>query len=369
MITIFIMKYNMFYYNNNLYIVYIIITVFVKLHTLQYNNNLCSEIVYILLYRKCYIVITFEMKKPWLLISLLIVIIVVHHLMYRRYCPNNKWFANPQLENNITVVTAYFNIGEFQKGLSGKYTPDLYVKWMTTFQYLINPLVVYVDEQKMADIFKDLRKGLKSVTKIIVLDRKYMWSFGLKHRIGQIFSSKSYPRFYPNTVVPEYACANHAKYECLEKAIQEDYFSTAYFSWLDIGYFRDIVSCTKDFTLVLPDCFDQEKISFTQIYEFTPQINMSDIFLKNRVWVGGGMNLAKKEVSKEFVRLYRNSVDTLMQKSLMSTDQQVIYSIYSNKGRAIFNPTVEVQPYRSNDWFYLGFLCHRSYNKSSFRED
>ncbi|XP_055956969.1 uncharacterized protein LOC126821568 isoform X2 [Patella vulgata] len=282
----------------------------------------------------------------------------------KEYCPNSKWFLSTQPENEITVVTAYFNIGSFIKGSAIKFTPDRYLKWMTSFRYLNNPLVVYVDEQKTADIFKNLRKHLMNITKIVVLDRKYMWSFGLKNRIEQIYSPESYPKFHPNTVVPEYSCAQHAKYECLHNAISKDYFSTPYFSWLDIGYFRDIVGCKKDFKLVLPDNFNKTKISYTQVREFNQNITLSSIFLKNSLWVGGGMTLASKEVTKKFIRIFKNSVEILLEQSLMNTDQQVIYAIYSKVGRALFKPTVEIQLHRSGDWFYLGFLCHRSYNKS-----
>ncbi|KAK6182368.1 hypothetical protein SNE40_010075 [Patella caerulea] len=282
----------------------------------------------------------------------------------KEYCPNSNWFLSTEPENETTIVTAYFNIGSFIKGSTIKFTPDRYLKWMTSFQYLNNPLVVYVDEQKMADVFKNLRKHLMNITRIFVLDRKYMWSFGLKNRIKQIYSSESYPKFHPNTVVPEYSCAQHAKYECLQKAISKDYFSTPYFSWLDIGYFRDIVGCKKDFKIVLPDAFNKNKISFTQVREFNPNITLSSIFLKNSLWVGGGMTIASKEVAKKFIRTYKNFVEILLEQSLMNTDQQVIYAIYSEAGRALLKPTVEIQLHRSNDWFYLGFLCHRSYNKS-----
>ncbi|KAK6182308.1 hypothetical protein SNE40_010021 [Patella caerulea] len=283
----------------------------------------------------------------------------------KEFCPNPKTITRSTPENEITVVTAYFNIGSFRKGHDTKFDTKLYKSWMKTFQYLHNPLIVYVDDQEVAEIFEKLRKDLKSMTKIIMLDRTKLWSFGLNRRITNIFSNASYPKFHPNTVVPEYSCAQHAKYECVQRAIQVDYFSShhVHYSWLDIGYFREIVSCAYNFKLVLPDNFNKNRISFTQVNNAVPAISISDIFLKNQVWVGGGMILASKDVFENFIHHYMEAVEIFLEKSLMNSDQQVIYAIYSEVGRQFFNPNVELQLYGSyNGWFYLGFLCHRSFN-------
>jgi hypothetical protein len=69
------------------------------------------------------------------------------------------WF--PQLEsrdnNDVTVVTAYFNLGAFQKGRAEAdltYTPLTYYEWAKTFRYLRNPLIVYTDSKLFASLIK-----------------------------------------------------------------------------------------------------------------------------------------------------------------------------------------------------------------------
>lgn len=46
-----------------------------------------------------------------------------------------------------------------------------------------------------------------------------MWSFGLRDAIQQIYSRSGYPKYTPNTVLPEYSCAMHAKYDIMRRSI------------------------------------------------------------------------------------------------------------------------------------------------------
>ncbi len=80
-------------------------------------------------------------------------------------------------------------------------------------------------------------------------------------KVTRIFSDPMYPKFQPNTVVPEYSCAMHAKYELMIKAINANYFRTDYFAWIDIGLFRhEDSSQTAPFHIILPPKFNQSHI-------------------------------------------------------------------------------------------------------------
>ena len=58
------------------------------------------------------------------------------------------------LSNELTVVTAYFHIGNIPKGSpSAIRTPDTYRRWMTIFARLDNPLVAYVDSARHEELF------------------------------------------------------------------------------------------------------------------------------------------------------------------------------------------------------------------------
>ncbi len=181
----------------------------------------------------------------------------------------------------VTLVTAYFNIGLFGKGiLSNIRGPHTYRPWMEVFSRIENPLVVYVDNETDADIFKDIRNGsLSAWTRIVKVTRGDLWAFRLKPNVSRIFSSRTLPKYTPNTMVPDYACAVSAKYEVIAKAIDADYFGTDYFAWTDIGYWRREVSSsnTDNFQLGFPPGFNGSRISYGQVRK-KPNVTIESIF-------------------------------------------------------------------------------------------
>ena len=115
------------------------------------------------------------------------------------------------------------------------------VAWLQVFAHVDNAMVAYVDGEEEERLFAAARRHLPAHrTRIVRLDRARMWSFGLVPRIARIFAQPGYPRHPPNTVVPSYSAAMHAKYEVMEAAVRHNPFSTKYFCWLDVGLFRDV---------------------------------------------------------------------------------------------------------------------------------
>ena len=98
-----------------------------------------------------------------------------------------------------------------------------------------------MDKKENVELFKNIRKRNldNNGTKIILLDRHQMWSFNLKQNISTIFADPNYPKHYPNTVIPDYCRAVHAKYEVMQKAVNDNAFETKYFAWIDV-VFSDI---------------------------------------------------------------------------------------------------------------------------------
>lgn len=62
---------------------------------------------------------------------------------------------NVKNTRNVTIVTAYWNLGTFQKGVGGlKFSTNTYFKWASTFKYLVNPLVVYTDCKEFKELME-----------------------------------------------------------------------------------------------------------------------------------------------------------------------------------------------------------------------
>ncbi|XP_025087813.1 uncharacterized protein LOC112560272 isoform X3 [Pomacea canaliculata] len=268
--------------------------------------------------------------------------------------------ADDHTTYNVTMVSAYFDLGSFAKGtkknLRGK---SHYEDWFTKFGALHNPLVFYTDSDTFAQIALRVRGGeLAALTRVIKVSRDQLWSFQLREKVARIYAQSSYPKHLPNTVIPEYSCAMHAKFEVMNDTIRNRYFPSSHYAWIDIGCFRDLsVTINEVLSLVPPKDLDPSRIMYSEV--FSPALTMlpSKIFRENIVWVGGASFVGRAEVVLEFTEQYRRAtVRFLEEKGLSNSDQQVIYSMFTREGRNLVKPTVELQIIHRG-WFGVGYHC------------
>jgi len=216
---------------------------------------------------------------------------------------NTTFVVNSSSSNNgsvdsLTVVTGYFNLGSFQKGIGKTFTNALYRQWMTAFASINNPVIVFMDTDSDLEFFAKVRSSLPSnLTKLIKVKRNETWAFSLEDRISKIFKQPGYPQHHPNTVSPAYSMSMHAKYELMAIAIQENPFETKYFCWLDIGLFRSLTSprsinnpanpFTPLFRLELPFNFSTDSVAYTQVSPRNSVLNLTRIIYNNEAWLCG----------------------------------------------------------------------------------
>jgi len=282
-------------------------------------------------------------------------------------------------EKELTVVTAYFDIGSFQKGPGGGiFSPQLYQKWLTVFAQIRNPVVAYFDNADHAALMRVLRINHPK-TRIITVDRRTLWSFReMQPRIAEIFSRRGYPWNPPNTVVSNYSAAMHAKYELMRRTIRDNPFHSAYICWLDVGLFRDLASDSvaasmndnKSFKLALPPRLNSSEIAYTLVYPVSRYgpVSAENIVKQNSVWVCGCFFIGRVDVMWHWTTEYLMAVEQMVSERWMSTDQQVIYWLFLGEGKTKLQPRTSIQLYQvddgSNEWFFLGYLAKKAGERS-----
>jgi len=70
----------------------------------------------------------------------------------------------------------------------------------------------------------------------------------------------------------------------------------------------------------------------------------------------------------QFEQLYKRAINYFLDKKIMNTDQQVLYSLYSQEGKQALKPDIELQiyapeKYLGDPWFYLGYHCRNTLPK------
>ncbi|RUS89711.1 hypothetical protein EGW08_002529 [Elysia chlorotica] len=297
----------------------------------------------------------------------------VDHWCEREKAPD--YILQPE-SDEMTVVTMFLDLGIFKKGEQrfAYHSPYKYRSWMRVFGRMANRVVAYIENENDIQLFKEIRSCLPPMlTKIVKIDRKSLPSFKHLPAIRKLYSRPSYPKYYPNTVYPEYSCAMHAKYDVLEQSAIEDPFQTPYFAWVDIGLFRNLDGTNFPlFKIVPPEKFNPERIGFSQVWPQDPVLSPEKIIKEKLVWVSGSMVLATQEYMLNFTRDYKLAVKELLDQGLSNTDQEVINAMYTGKMRKPHY--IKIKAYLCHQgqlglygpdarYFCLGYVCKHAWEK------
>jgi len=279
---------------------------------------------------------------------------------------------NTLSENELTIVTAYFDIGPFRKGRRNR-TSQWYRQWLTAFARIKNPVVAYFDDPDDAALMRVLRQHHPK-TRIVVIERRTLWCFReMEPRIAKIFSQKNYPRHTPNTVVSNFSASVNAKYELVRWTIRDNPFRTAYIAWLDVGYFRglatdDVSSAVNDsevFRLGIPSDLNSSAVGYTQMYRrsSSPALTAEAVVRKNIDWIAGGFFIGRVDVMWRWTTEYLTAVKQMVSESFISADQQTITWLMLGEGKRKIQPKTNLQLYATGNgkknWFYLGTLAKK----------
>ena len=238
---------------------------------------------------------------------------------------------------------------------------DVYLNWLRVWYKIANPVYFYSDNKTIVDLFLKIRSKTNFSTFAVHISRSEMWSFNMTPEVARIFAQKSYPQFHPNTVVPEYAIAQHAKFELLNLTIHKFNISAKQaIMWMDVGAIREYQHSYPCGKLVLPPTFNQSTIGAFRVGG-PYNISCNATIHHNLYWISGHMLFGFVPVMKLFIEQYRRTLGIMLSKNLMGTDQQVNVCAY---GDSTFpKPLVPVQEFHANQfglaqlsgdpWFYL----------------
>ncbi|CAL1534258.1 unnamed protein product [Lymnaea stagnalis] len=277
---------------------------------------------------------------------------------------------------NITVVTLYFNIGNFRKGNGDvRGTHDKYKNWMKSWASLTNDVIGFFDDDEILEYFRSIRSSQPADRSLLIkLNRTDLDSFKYLRNVRDIYSSPVYPRHSPNTVSADYSCTMDAKYDVIQIALDLGLVRTKYIAWLDIGYFRDMVDRPpqdRRFRLEVPEDFNASRVAFSEVTPRSDLVNATPWhYIKfNHVWVAGGLFLGTAKVIEKFLKSYKSTRRALLARGLSSTDQQVIGAMYSPE--FLPHQQVDIMAYTcrtgqyglygsQRKYFCLGYTCVRA---------
>jgi len=275
-------------------------------------------------------------------------------------------------ENELTIVTGYFDIGPFRKGRRPR-TSQSYRKWFTVFAQIKNPVVAYFDNPDDAALMRVLRQNHPR-TRVVVIERRTLWCFReMEPRIAKIFSQKNYPRHRPNTIKSNYSASVNSKYELMRWTIRVNPFRTAYIAWLDVGLFRSLtthsissaVNNSKWFRLAIPSDLNSSAIGYAEVYRRSsnPNLTAEEVVRRNTDWVSGAFFIGRVDVMWRWTTEYLTAVKQMVSENYISADQQTITWLMIGEGKRKIQPKTNLQLFSAGNgkrnWFYLGYLAKK----------
>jgi protein YibB len=257
--------------------------------------------------------------------------------------------------NDITIVTAFFDIGR------GNWTPDkglphylqrttkTYIERFGNMAKLENHMVIYTS-QDLAEEIKALRENRP--TDIFIVDFKNNFE-KLRDEVTRVQKDPLYQAKINPTQVknPEYWNADYVVVNLLKSTFVRqslDKISTDLVAWMDFGYCRKSINCTK-----WQYNFDKNKIHFFNIKDWIEGTYIQDVIANNDVHITGPMIVAGKDMWPTLEALVHHSVSELLKNDLIDDDQTILLMSYLQKPELF-----ELHKVSPDDWF----VAFKDYN-------
>ena len=222
---------------------------------------------------------------------------------------NTSYSEDTIIEHEVTVVTAFIKVNNASK----KHKYD-YVECAKKTLSLPNPMVIYISE----DLYEEVKQfrtelGLIDCTQLIILTVENFYMYSEKNLLDQCCMKNNSP--YNNSL---YIMSVNSRYSYLEKAIQNNYFNTDYFAWVDFG-----ISHIVTMDMIRPIT-----------YHNPLHVRIAWIARKNLAYnhkcLGGGIFVAHKDTMKILCKLHDIEFRYNLSLGHCINDDKTLFFIYLN---------------------------------------
>jgi hypothetical protein len=227
-----------------------------------------------------------------------------------------KVIKNNQSENNLTIITGFLNIKikrpSKRDTIAQNY--DYIEKSRDTLQ-IPQYMVIYCSEDIIHDVTK-IREGagLLKKTKIIEITLENNLYMIDKLDIIRENVAKNNPPYD----IPEYILAVNSRYSYIQNAIENNYFQTDYFAWVDFSA-SHIVNIPPN-KIIEPKSIDRIRIGWIARYS-------NNQFVYNHYCLGGGIFSGHKEIMMELIKLHHSEFAKLTDMGYNINDDKLLFII------------------------------------------
>lgn len=236
---------------------------------------------------------------------------------------------------NITITTAFFDLNAKEDRPVTKRLENYIPNFEFIFSLKIN-MVVYVDPN-LCELFKAGREKYGNINNTKIIERSYddlYWS-KYENTLQECMKINPIKNTDSKKDTVKYMVINWSKYLLVKDTIQNNYFDSDYFFWIDAGikHVAKIPENPEDLFQNIPD-----EIRMLEMKTVNPNeiLNLKNFCMYRKGNMAGGLWSGSKENVLEFIELNHNLTLELMEMKLTAMDE-MIYSILSAKHPLLFN--------------------------------
>lgn len=241
--------------------------------------------------------------------------------------------------NKITLVTALYNINRETEG-DGR-TFDDYLKWFAETLKISSPMVIYVD--KDLEQFVRLERGSRP-TKIITQPLDEVPYYYLDQDIKNILNSTEYQNKIgaPARVECKLSLYNviiYSKFKWMKLAVEDNYFDSEYFMWVDAGlsrFFNGISKTYPSSNAIESLLSNKDSVLIQTSMSYYPDLVNSDECTENyfwdaRTWIMAGLWGGGSDIMLKFCNEMDNIlVNKMLANNVINNEQNAMAYLYKN---------------------------------------
>lgn len=248
-----------------------------------------------------------------------------------------------------TVVTCYYNI-------PSKFSHNHYMCWIANFMSMKFSSVVFCDKNSFDVLSSIYPENETRKYRIVEMADFYVSRFDWE-KDYQIDPEKSIHSIELYKIWAE-------KIFFVERAIKENVYNTEYFTWTDIGSFRDS-NRLSDFH-GYPKVVESPCVTFLQIEDITTSEYDNIQTVDNRFLrickFGGGIFTGRQDVLVKFKELYVEMIREFDTNNIFKGKDQTLFTFIILRNPSLFN-IVRANSLRGYDlWFYLHYWLSDNFN-------
>jgi len=242
-----------------------------------------------------------------------------------------------------TVITALYDIGREKNG-DGR-TIEYYLKIFAKTLKLNVPIVVYTEQKFLNFVLENKTDNVNVIVKPLSEIPYYQYN----DKIIKILNNSEYKSKIvdPNRIecnLSLYNVIQYSKFEWLTEAIQQNYFDTDYYFWMDAGcsrFFDDVNLKTKwpaNYSLLDKTKFNIQGNRNTLYYPFS---DIETYIWDSNCMLVGTLFGGSKEICKTMASIIKKEFEYYLDRGIVN-NEQILLAVLYKKYPDLFNIYIEL---------------------------